>query len=248
LKKGTKIFLTILFVFILALGTVIYIQQNNIRAFVLFLLHTEESIQEMLEQNAEAINTVMEKVPDLTLRELTYEEHKRLVSNELSPEDAIRLVLGHSVSGSSASVEITESSEASISAEIPEINGNEETAVIEPEPVITPLESLFAEIYLLQLYFMQRLNELSEEAALEFGAISEEERTTASQQRLTLKYIRAAASLEEECDAMMDDILIRIEEELINTGGDVTIVTDIKTIYVNEKNLRKAEFLASYTN
>jgi DNA repair ATPase RecN len=235
-----RIVLTVLLILVSAAGFLVYTQWNNIRALTFFLLHDEEQIQEMLAQNAEAITHALEKIPDITVRGLTEDELKRLENNEITQEQAVLLILGHDDSPN----EIVESTASGTETAA---NGTDTSpSANAAQAEISPLEALIAEIYLLQFFFMNELNRLSDEAKAEYSALNEAERTDANQQQLALKYMRKAADLEAICDGLLKDLLIRMEIELIAVGGDVSLINDINIIYANEKSLRKAEFLSTY--
>ena len=53
-------------------------------------------------------------------------------------------------------------------------------------------------------------------------------------------------ALEGECDAQMDSLLSQINDELVRTGGDTSVVSQIKTAYQNEKSLTKSALMDKY--
>lgn len=280
MRRKRKIF-TLVFtgVLLVTIGGVVVWQWNNIKALYLFLTYSEDNITEKLVQNEEAIESAMQKVPDITLRDLTDDERKMLDSGEISPEQAIQIILGQTDlgtgdsgagitsaastasgsqdSGGSLGVMGGESStglEGSTSSGGTGLSGTNtgetgtggsgQTVGVSGEK--TKLAELLASIYVLKADFINSIERLKNDAIDEYRALPEAERTNANKQKLGLKYLDLAGALEGDCDAQMNALLKLVESELNATGGDMSLVNDIKTIYANEKSLRKAEYLSAY--
>ena len=62
------------------------------------------------------------------------------------------------------------------------------------------------------------------------------------------KYMGMAGALEAQCDGQMEAILAEIKEELKKTGGDLSLVDEIRAAYKSEKSAKKAALLEEYAS
>ena len=207
------------------IALLIAFQWNNFRALTFFLFQSEEKIAEMGVQNAQAITKAMSKVPGITLRELTKDELEMLSAGEIAPEDAVILILDEN-----------ETAETPLSS-VPDIVDYQ-----------ARLAEALAEVYVLKATFSNSLESLKDSAIAEYKELTDEERTRSAKLNLGFKYIGLAGDLESECDARMDVLLFTIEDALRATGGDLSLISDIRSIYNNEKSIRKAEYLSLYNS
>lgn len=241
MKTRTKILLSVLGAFIIIVSVTAVFQWNNIKALIYYLRYSEEQITEFAQDNNELISSAMDKVPDLTIRDLTDDERKMLDSGEISTEEAVAFILGKN-----KTVEAVEPVDSGKSADtLPPDTDEEQVEDVDEEQ--TRVAELLAEIYILKARFASSLDGLKNSAAAEYKALPEDERTDSMKQTIGMKYLQLALGLEGECDGLMNNLLAEIETELKNTGGDLSLVSDIKTIYANEKSLKKAEYLSMYS-
>jgi len=105
------------------------------------------------------------------------------------------------------------------------------------------LAAMVGEIYALRTSFVGQLDDLLEQAKAEYVALPAEER---EKQKMTLagRYINIAGGLEASCDQQMEDILSRIQAHLQETGGDLSLIDEIRQVYKDEKALKKSYYMS----
>ena len=105
------------------------------------------------------------------------------------------------------------------------------------------LAAMVGEIYVLRASFVGQLDGLLQQAKAEYSALSPEQREK-QKSSLTSKYIGLAGNLESSCDSQMEAILSRIQKHLKETGGDTSLIKEIRKVYENEKALKKSYYMS----
>ena len=298
MKRSVKILLVVLAALVVAVSVVVYLQWNNITAAKYYLSSTEDELSEKISENDKRLTGIMDElVPNANkVRDLTDDEKNKLASDELTPEEAVQILVNDykapagktvgagtnsvsdagagtnaspaaseassaSASGTEGSPAATASSEAdpsSVTGEAAPADSNlaaqtnpaastgTEDASPESAPEDTVLAGLVAEAYVLRAQFTGRLEGLKSSAAAEFKALGKDEQTQEKKMEIGMKYMDRAGKMEGECDGKMDNLVARIEKQLRRTGGDTSIINDIKAYYAEEKSVKKAYYLSKY--
>lgn len=110
------------------------------------------------------------------------------------------------------------------------------------------IDELVAEVYALRDYYTGQLLALEASAKAQYDALPPEDRTPQKKQDIALSCIDAAYALENECDARMDSICQELSYLLLETGGSMSLVTDIRYTYASEKESARTAFLQKYAN
>ena len=105
------------------------------------------------------------------------------------------------------------------------------------------LAAMVGEIYALRASFIGQLDGLLQQAKAEYSALSPEQREK-QKSSLASKYIGLAGNLESSCDSQMEAILSRIQKHLKETGGDTSLIKEIRKVYENEKALKKSYYMS----
>lgn len=105
------------------------------------------------------------------------------------------------------------------------------------------LAAMAEEVYALRSAFESELDVLLKQLKEEYLALPKEQRAK-EKMALAAKYMKQAAALEEECDSQIAEILSRMKQHLEETGGDMTLVDDVRTVYENEKALKKSQYMS----
>ena len=252
-KFSWKKFWMILGVIVAVLAGLAYWQRGNIAAAIIYFRDSEEEIAKKITENEKKVAEAMEKLPSRPIIDLTDDEKEQLAKNEISKEEAIQIILNKSnpTISTPPDPEPTAPQQTPPSATVTPPPAQTATAA---PPAQTPAVSdseqkiaeIIAEIYVLRAYYTSALEGMRQSAIAEYNALGEEKRTNAVKQELGVKYMGMASSLESECDAKMSDVVARLEKELKNTGGDLSIINDVKYTYANEKSLKKAFYLNMY--
>ena len=230
------VFLSILTVVIVGITIFAVNQYNNIKAISYMTRYTSKEREVLIRDNSERIDSIMERLPDVNVRPLTDDEEELLNSGEMSEDDALNVIMGKDTE-SNPEVE-TEAVREDVQAntELKQEDGEDSRSK-------EKINELVARVYLLRSNFTGKINSLVEQAKAEFikGGSS-------NALGLARKYMNLGLGLEAECDGQIEIILQELSEELKKSGGDMSIIDDIKTAYDNEKSLKKAELIDKYKN
>lgn len=115
-----------------------------------------------------------------------------------------------------------------------------------PEQKDTPmkqssrLQELIAKIYVLRSTYIGRIDALVNQARHEYY------QDKSRKSELEGKYLRIGSGMEKECDAQMEALISEIHAELIRTGGDLSLIDEIRSVYAQEKSAKKAALIAKY--
>ena len=235
-KKGLIVFLSILTVVIVGITVFAVNQYNNIKAISYMTRYTSKEREVLIRDNSERIDSIMERLPDVNVRPLTDDEEELLNSGEMSEDDALNVIMGKDTESNPEIETDTVREDVKATAELKQEDGED----IQSKEKIN---ELVARVYLLRSNFTGKINSLVEQAKAEFikGGSS-------NALGLARKYMNLGLGLESECDGQIEIILQELSGELEKSGGDMSIIDDIKTAYDNEKSLKKAELIDKYKN
>ncbi len=235
-KKGLIVFLSILTVVIVGITVFAVNQYNNIKAISYMTRYTSKEREVLIRDNSERIHSIMERLPDVNVRPLTDDEEELLNSGEMSEADALNVIMGKDTESNPEIETETVREDVKATAELKQEDGED----IQSKEKIN---ELVARVYLLRSNFTGKINSLVEQAKAEFikGGSS-------NALGLARKYMNLGLGLESECDGQIEIILQELSGELEKSGGDMSIIDDIKTAYDNEKSLKKAELIDKYKN
>lgn len=209
--------------------------QNELQAVNYYLRYSQEE-QTVLEQANEALlENILQQAnlpveifndPSLTAEEIAQKLEERAQGNGYPTE--------HQDSDQNA--DPVGSSESRPSNSSSSINTTSQNYDAE-------LAAMVGEIYVLRASFVGQLDGLLQQAKAEYSALSPEQREK-QKSSLTSKYIGLAGSLESSCDSQMEAILSRIQKHLKETGGDTSLIKEIRKVYENEKALKKSYYMS----
>ena len=107
-------------------------------------------------------------------------------------------------------------------------------------------ELIIAQIYVLRANYVSMIDGLIENAKNSYIALSPSERTASAKLEIAKSLVQQGNSLEAECDARMDSLLSSLEQELGRLGKSTSVISEIKSIYNQEKKIKKAELMDAY--
>ncbi|MBE7038228.1 MAG: hypothetical protein E7404_04910 [Ruminococcaceae bacterium] len=224
MKKTLKIVL-IVFVILAVLVSVVAIWQwDNIKSVYIALNSTPEKIDNLIKQNETKTDEILEKITDVKMRPLTDDERKMLESGELSKEDAIKLING----------------------ERNEEEQSEKISEADKKASKKRIDDIIARIYLLRAEYLNALSSLEAEAKATASSIPKKDRTTSKKLELIEKFTGRGVALEGQCDSKMERLLAELKSELERSGLDMTVISEIKSVYASEKQLKKSELFSKY--
>ncbi|MBQ2613922.1 MAG: hypothetical protein IJB80_01150 [Clostridia bacterium] len=222
-NKKWKITLSVFLAFVLLLSGLAYWQRENIGALIDSQRYSAEERGEQLAQQEELLlRAFSEQVPGVEIHPLSEEEEKLLREGKLSPDDALQIITGKKPSVSQG-----------------EGAQNQQSTQTEES---SRLNELIGQIYVLRSSFVGRLNGLVAQAKQEYinggGSVSKG--------AILKRYMGIASGLEGQCDGQMESLLSQIKAELEKTGGDLSLIGQIRSTYQGEKRAKKAEILNQF--
>ncbi len=228
MKKKTIIILAVLAFFVISIAGVCYWQRENIKAVYYAICYTEEEQKELLKENEDIMKKLADKFTEEGISVLPDEAVQMLNEGELTEDDAIKIITGEKTFE-----EIKEEKEnkTDTNNENNEDGTNQETN--------SNVANLVAKMYVLRSSYTGRLNSLIGQAKAEVASGK-------SKSAVAKKYIGIAAGLEGQCDAQVEGVLSQITAELKRTGGDLSLVSELRATYRSEKSVKKAAILSQF--
>lgn len=93
MKKGIKTLAVVLLAFLLILASLAVWQRENIKIFLVSINHSAQTIDAMVLENEQQINRILNELADGNMHALSDDEIERLLSGELSEEEAIKIIM-----------------------------------------------------------------------------------------------------------------------------------------------------------
>lgn len=217
--KKRYIFIPLALILIFSISALAYWQWENITALKYMLTNSAEETTQMLKENEKVINNIVEKLSDEGISALPEEAVEMMNNGELTEKDAADIISGKTT--------------------IDEVkNKKNNTDESQANSEASNISNLVAQIYSLRSSFVGKLDSLIAQAKAEWSAGGVNKKDFIS------KYIGLGTSLEGQCDAQFESIISQIKEELKRTGGDESIISELKKAYKNEKTAKKASILS----
>lgn len=230
MRRSLRVFLIVAAVVILALGALYLTQRSNIDAAVVALTSSEEEIQQRRDQAKDSLKAKVEDATGLDLEEIeaeALEESGRLPGGGFGA--------GTDLSTGTSGVTSDPSGAAAAVETLTEAAKDDDA-----------FRTLLKRFYQLQGSFSGQLASLPDQAATEFYALPEAERTEDSKFSIIRKYVGVAASLETQCDGQVLSLVSQLRTVLQEREMDGSIADRVLDYYVEEKGLQKAAYLNQY--
>lgn len=118
--------------------------------------------------------------------------------------------------------------------------------VAEKEASIARKDALIAQVYVLRASYTSKIEGLIASAKSAYLALPSSERNLSAKVAAANSLISQGNALEAECDAQMNALLDSLAAELNKLGEDTGIISEIRSIYVEEKRIKKASLMGVY--
>jgi hypothetical protein len=245
-KNKTAALCVLLSIFILLALGIIW-QWNNIMAVISFMNYSQIDLEEQISLENTYAEEAISKLPG-NIEDLTDAQKEQLIKGEITSQEAIKLILDNTeddLSDDESSPKESADNSNTVS------NSSEANAVqsdISPSPSESNderrIKELVAELYVLRTSYTASLDALIQQATEEYKALPESEQTKSAKKKILLKYVDQASSMETQCDAQVNAIITELKPLLKKTGGDLSLIDEIKKIYNQEKSLKKAYYMS----
>jgi hypothetical protein len=260
-KRGSKvpgILLRIFAVLVIIAGVsviALYLwQKDNIDALVDANKYSTEEIKSRIEDSREDTKQVLEEYNVTNIRDLTPEEELELCKGNMTPEEAVAIIMGTDEQASDATDTNDGSSNAAVENEENTGGSSVDTnaadkgttakAESKPDKKTEIVQKYVADMYTLKAKYMGQLGSLAKSAKAEYDSNKEEYGKAKAIEIAVSDNLSKAASLESQCDSEVNTLLSSFESELSSIGADTSIVDTMRTQYQNEKSLKKSYYLS----
>lgn len=268
-RTGQIVFLCILLLLLAVLGGVVWRYRAGLAILIDNFGKSSEQVSAEREDYEKKTQALLDKLSGggITLAALSEADRARLKNGEITPAEAVAIIMG--LAGSTAA----ESTAAPTEPPSPGVTTvpAEMTAPAATTAPVTPVgpatsdattevtvtapatstarsvEDVISEIYLLRAEFLNKIDLMIADGTAEVEATPKEKRTLTFKIELMNRYMDRGNALEKECDARMELLLAELETALRQSGGDLSLIDEVRALYAQEKKLYKAELYQKYT-
>lgn len=280
-RTGQIVFLCILLLLLAVLGGVVWRYRAGLAILIDNFGKSSEQVSAEREDYEKKTQALLDKLSGggITLAALSEADRARLKNGEITPAEAVAIIMG--LAGSTAAESTAAPTEppapdaTTVPAEMTAPAGTtvpaETTAPAATTAPVTPVgpatsdattevtvtapatstarsvEDVISEIYLLRAEFLNKIDLMIADGTAEVEATPKEKRTLTFKIELMNRYMDRGNALEKECDARMELLLVELETALRQSGGDLSLIDEVRALYAQEKKLYKAELYQKYT-
>ncbi len=269
MNKKLKVFLIILAVIVAIIAGLAIWQYENISAFIDGVSLDEEQIAQKSEQSEKEVVDYLENNNIGTLRQMTEEEIAALNNNEITKEDATKIMTGQLTLGEAKANKAEADKQQQTEAEQPQdkpadnkpadnkpTNNNSQQKPEDNKPQEQPqnvdydtlISQKVAELYVIKANYYAEFNSLWAAAKAEFLARPVEEHTTTNVAAVVKSRMSEGLAMEDRYDAQVDEVVAELTELLKAAGRDTKLATAVKNAYITEKKAEKARIINKYFN
>lgn len=245
MKRKTKITCAVLAGILVAVGAAAYWQRGNVDAVLKATQYSADEIEEKRKENQQKVQSKVDSMPSITVRDLTEEERQALregtVTQEKLTEKLVEAIHPQPVGDSAPAAPPPAQSTAPAASSQP-VTVPAEEAPVDPAQWEKDLSALIARVYVLREEYTIALDHMQAEATEEYHGMKD--RTKTALVKFAKGYVTRALALEKECDAQMDEIVSQMETIIRENKGDMTLVDTVVETYASEKSLKKAWYMA----
>lgn len=221
-----------------ALAFVAIWQKNNITAIYMFLTKDRDQVLETIEANrGKLTEEIKHYVPDIP-EDFTKEEEARIASGEITYEEAEKMMEERMEAAKNANEEKNDGADSQ-----KKDGGQDDEKKAQKDAESQIIKKYVTKLYTMKAYYSGQLGQIESRARNEFASLSSEERKALSKASFVAKYAGYATSLLTQCDGEVSSLLSQMKAELIEVGGDTSVIATVKKAYENEKAAKKAYYL-----
>lgn len=274
---GLAVFLCIVLLLLAVLGGVAWRYRAGIAVLLDNIGKTPEQASAERADYERRTQELLDKLSGggITLSALSEADRERLKNGEITPAEAVAIIMGLAASTAPVTADTTTppgGSEPAVTTvpagpaapdttDAPATAGTSAatepavptgttatapTAVPAASTVSPAVQQIIADIYLLRAEYINKLDLLIAEGLKEVNAIPKEKRTLAVKLELMNRYLARGEAMEAECDARLDALLAKMTEQLRADGSDTSLADEARALYAQEKKLYRDELYRKY--
>lgn len=268
-RTGLVVFLCILLLLLAVLGGVLWRYRAGLAILIDNFGKSSEQVSAEREDYEKKTQALLDKLSGggITLAALSEEDRARLKNGEITPAEAVAIIMG--LAGSTAADTTAAPTEPTVTdgTTVPAGTTQPDATTAPVTPVgpatsdttaaptttapaseaVRSVEDVISEIYLLRAEFLNKIDLMIADGTAEVKATPKEERTLTFKIELMNRYMDRGEALEKECDARMEQLLAELETALRQSGGDLSLIDEVRALYAQEKKLYKSELYQKYS-
>ena len=238
-KKSSKKIWCILIVLLLVLTAVTITgilhwnrYQKTVDAILMVDEYGEAGLEQKHQELTDKFHETVLNLPDSNMEILNQRDHRKLQGGDLTPEQTAQIF-----------EEARKRSDVPLPKE--EITPASENATEEPIKY-TDVDVLIEQFYVLKSKYLTGLEQVLRRGKNEWRAKPKAEQTLTARFQMAQKCMAWGEELETECDAEMEVLLAELEKSLKATGQSTSLADEIRTLYQEEKNIKRAMLIEEY--
>lgn len=228
MKRGKKVFLTVLAAVALLIAALCWQQRGNIAAVVKMLGSSDGEIEAEINVAKKELEEELTREYPTIVSDFSAEEEAQIIKGTLEVEDAVEII---KKKYDDKKTDIKNKANVS---EAPELK-NEAIDELIGDKVI--------ELYSLKAYYLGQLGQMEAAVKKEYAALPQEQKNLIGKKELVSKYLGTATALLNGCDTKVEELLAELRTELSRLDGDTSVADTLKAAYEKEKELKKAYYL-----
>ncbi len=250
-KKSSRIFGSLLIAILLVIAGIGFWQKENIYAFWQSRNYTSEELEKKIELSKEELEKKLEeKYPNLQVKDISIEDEKKIMNNQLSLEEVqdkyeIPAVDIDNQEKKQVKNNINQTKVGKNQVDVSQSLKAEKTSKNQQEIEKKQKEDdIIAEhigkMYGLKAQYLAEIGRLQGVAKEEYikgdGKISKKE--------IAYKYAAKVGKLEKVCDQDVENVLSSLQTKLKELEADTDIIDILRSAYYEEKNAKKAYYMS----
>ena len=224
--KVRYVVLAAILIVVVFVGIFVVKQRDNLSAMYSAITVSKEEILQKQMENDEKIRDALNSMTDSDMRDLTDEERDRLKNGDLSDDEAKQIIVGTAEKGGGGDKNASVSQKSSVSS--------------------SEKDSIISEMYLLRAKYLNAIDGLIDTGIARAREIPSAEWTLSKKAEVADKIIDMGNALENQCDAQMETLVARLRDVLKRNGESTDVISEIRSLYSNEKSLKKQELFSRY--
>ncbi|MBE7018662.1 MAG: hypothetical protein E7413_02140 [Ruminococcaceae bacterium] len=271
-KKKWWIILLILLVLsvVLLIGGIHFYRHNQrtIDAIRLANQEGEEGLEQKQKELTDVFHETVLNIPDSHSEILNERDHRKLKGGDLTPEQTAEIFAearkraGIELDENGSPITNSEESDAQNTAEdsttdtvatpqsqetqSTETNQDSESQTETSAVEYTNIDALIEDFYVLKSKYLTGLEGVLRQGKNEWRAKPKSEHTLTARFQMAQKCMSWGTALEVQCDAEMNMLLAELESALIANGESTALVGQIRSLYEQEKSVKRAALIGEY--
>ena len=236
-----RVLLILLVIAVIEAAGLCYWQKENLKAVIDSRTYTTDELTDKIAESKHEAEQVIAEYDTPIMRDFTLEEEDKIRKGELTPEEAMQLIMTPETGTAS------ETEAASETGKSESTGGSVQSSAPSQAKPENPANSIVAnylqQVYGLKAYYLGELGRVESEMRSVYVNSGKDKSAIPG---IIQSYLPEVGSLESECDSQISSLLNSMRSELSAIGADTSVADKIYNAYLNEKSLKKSYYLSMY--